>query len=561
MQPNEYKRECPRCHSVTQSGKTKPKFYVNEAKGVGFCHHCSFSCSLEDLNKEFEVEQAQESQEVDLHKTVDLKQLAADLESSPDALSYLKSRFGLAAANALDQDVLSLAGRFQLGFDRARAAIAIPSFLEGSLRCVKYRQLSDTSDLRYISETGSKNGLFIANQDLSFQKVFICEGEFDAMSAAVLGFEGPVIALQTNRISNAARLTLKGLLKDTKSLYVCPDSDTAGMQMFADLSQLLGEERLIRFEIPTPYKDLNEVLAAEGQEKAKAFFAGLFATLQPKVAQETALFSTNLTDTLEFLLNADNMRGFSSGIPLLDFRLGGGFRPHELTLINAEAKVGKTTFCLQLIHTLVEASRKVGFISLEMDPNTFIKPSLMSIALKRDMRAQKDPEKITALFAECLEKASYLDNLHFFMRYGSTPAQDICDWVKYIYEEKGVDHIFLDHIGYSLRDQMDISEHSKLAKALKTLTIKYPIHFYAIAQPPKLGMDKQGNKQRVSKDTLFGGSVWGQTLDNLITLERVKDKENELAVRLAESRFPSSRPSMDEYILMVYDRETCSLSC
>ena len=136
---------------------------------------------------------------------------------------------------------------------------------------------------------------------------------------------------------------------------------------------------------------------------------------------------------------------------------------------------------------------------------------------------------------------------------GATPIDVISQYIKHDYEIRGTKVFFIDHVGYSLSDIQDFSSHSKLAKTLRKLTDQLPIHIIAVVQPRNLGMG-----ERVSKATLYGGAVWSQDLNQLLTVERRNG--NQLAVFLTDSHSPMAETSTDSPVLFTYDRSTCSLS-
>jgi hypothetical protein len=468
------------------------------------------------------------------------------LTQSTKAKEYLSSRF-------LELDLTA----FQLGYEPERDAISIPSYSSGTLVGIKYRLLGD-SDMRYVAESGSQAGSYVLPAVDDSKACLIVEGEFDAITARLLGWTGLIVAVQTNRLTVKVRAEFKKLLKTIRWFYYCCDNDIPGQQLFESLRQFIPTSRLVEFALPADFKDLNEILQeTQNIEESHRVFQSIIQRSMPAIVRDTAKFFDSIEQTVEFLSNKHNVKGDSSGIRLLDDKLGGGFRPHELTLINAVAKVGKTTFATQVMYNLASQGKKVGFASLEMDPITQVKPSFLSIALKTNIRKLSESE-LTETIGNAIDDVPQLDSIYFFNRYGVTPSQDISDWIAYGYEDLGITHFFIDHVGYSLEEQANISENAKLAKFLKALTRQFPIHIYAIVQPPKLVPNYKGELPLLGKDTLFGGASWGQAMDNLITLQRSKDNADMLEVRLTDSRYPLATPS-DSAILLSYDRETCSL--
>lgn len=536
---------CPKCGSISSSGKFKPeKSNYNNELDVWSCFLCKSSGKGNPMQPEVKGLDPCFNELVDLFYN--------SLQSFTKPQDYLITRLGIPSELKLLESIK----KYKLGYDSERDAISIPSYVSGDLKGIKYRLLND-QDQRYVSETGSENGFYVINETENPKNILVVEGEFDAIACDLLGFDGMILALQTNNAKKSIINKLKDALKGIKNCYVIPDNDEAGQAVVASMAGIVGEAKVIALQLPNDYKDIAEVLEVEGLHKARLTWLALFEGAKSKVAKETYRFFDGIEQTVDFLFNRKNVIGDSSGIQLLDEKLGGGFRPHEMTIIHAAAKVGKTTFANQLMFNLLMAGHKVGFASLEMDPMSQIKPSFISMAIGKNIR-RMEGNQLTSEVARAIDTCPELNNLVFFDRYGVTPAQDICSWIDYIHTELGVNHIFFDHVGYSLEDQSSAKDNSNLAKLLKGMTRKHPIHLFPIVQPPKLQLNYKGEMPTLGKETLYGGAAWGQALDNLITLQRVSDQEDALEVRLIESRFPMAKPGSSA-IMLFYDRETCSL--
>lgn len=544
---------CPKCGSLTQSGKFKPeKTSYNEQLDVWNCFLCRSS------GKGNPMEPAKVVFSPVFEELVEVFHQC--LLSEIDVLKWVLGRMGITYNDPKNdmrtQMALESIKKYKLGYDSERDAIAIPSWVSGELRGIKYRLLNN-EDMRYISEPGSENGFYVLNEQEKPNKIIFVEGEFDAIAVDLLGFDGMMVSLQTNNAKKSLRSRLKELLKDVKTVYVLPDNDVAGQELVNSVLDLTTESKLVVLKLQDSYKDISEMLQDLTIVPAQQSWVQMLNNSRSKVAKETYKFFDNIEQTVEFLSNRKNVVGDSSGIKLLDEKLGGGFRPHEMTIIHAAAKVGKTTFANQLMFNLLMAGHKVGFASLEMDPMSQIKPSFISMALGKNIRRMEGKELVNSI-SHAITSCPELNNLVFFDRYGVTSASDICDWIDYVHCDLGVNYIFFDHVGYSLEDQSSAKDNSNLAKLLKGMTRKHPIHLFPIVQPPKLQLNYKGEMPTLGKETLYGGASWGQALDNLITLQRAPNQEDTLEVRLIESRFPMAK-SGSSAVILFYDRETCSL--
>lgn len=274
----------------------------------------------------------------------------------------------------------------------------------------------------------------------------------------------------------------------------------------------------------------------------------------PKAA--SANFLDKLDKAGDLLLRPDMFKGIPTGLDELDRRLGGGLMPHTLTGLSAPGKTGKTTLLTSLTASLAANGTKVGWLSLEMSPERHMMISILSIAAGLDLRtlAKNEDPVVPELIAAVKsgERYPWVSNIGYLDRMGQTPVEVIEDYIRSDYAERQTQVFFLDHVGYSLKDIQDFASHSALAKTLRKLTDDLPIHIIAVVQPRNLQYG-----ERVSKGTLYGGAIWSQDLNQLLTLER---KENDqMALYLTDSHNPMAITSTETGVLLQYDRSNCSL--
>lgn len=265
---------------------------------------------------------------------------------------------------------------------------------------------------------------------------------------------------------------------------------------------------------------------------------------------KSSSFFDKLPQAKKYLLEPENFNAWTTGIPELDRRLGGGLFKNTLTAVTAPGKTGKTTFLVQLTANMAMRGIKVCWLSLEMSPERHIFPSVLSIGYETNIRLliKKDLQEARDLIEAAPKNLPWLQNITFFNRMGMTPSSLIEKFI----ENNPADVYILDHVGYSLTSIQDFESHSKLAKTLRKLTDKLPIHILAVVQPRNPGFG-----ERVSKFTLYGGSVWSQDVNQLLVLER---EENNTKVFLTDSHNPLAITSDSNPVVLSYDRHTGKLN-
>jgi hypothetical protein len=524
---------CPECDSITQSGKQIPKYYVNVEKEVGFCFHCGFSGPVKE-------------EELETLNVVDIKErLPFDPTSfnelptalPPEAVGFLNKRFPGVSLDELTPYSLRYHPRYH--------ALAIPTTNPetGELQGVKYRFISPVSDLRYISEEASQFGGYWleGKQD----KLLITEGELDAITAKLLGFEGTVLALQTNRMSQetAARIP------KFKNVFFCLDNDKAGLEGRTQVTALLRGAEPSTIVLPGSVKDLNELLQEHGREESSHIIRKATRT---DLERNTVSLSESVSELVEFLSDRRNTKGDSTGWGALDHAFGGGLRPAEMTVLNSFAKQGKTTFLNNLAHNLALVGKRVAIASFEMDPAKTLYPSLLSIAGQTNIRSITDrtglQEAVELIESEC----SYLNNIITLRQFGYTPWEQIEEWAYLMRDQYQIEYLFLDHAGFLVEKMTDAEENQILSKNISKLCKSSGLHIPVVVQAPK-------TKDGLSIQTAYGGLAWAMHADNFLIIERDKQNEMALKVRLEAARYPGAVSGGDP-VLLFYDRETGSLS-
>lgn len=520
---SEVRAFCPFCESLTSSGRKDPKFYVNLESGLYYCFHCQEKGK--DLSDEF-LEGLEIIQTIE-KKTFDQTALAR-LETEARALQDFRD--------------LRLNGSLaELFYEPQMEAIAIPvRNFQGDLVGLKYRRCAPDAQPRYLSEPGSLNeGFWLKGEDP--QRLLIVEGEIDALTAALAGFKGSILATQTNRLAESQLNAVKSF----KDIFLTPDNDLGGTELQNSIERLLGPFKVTLVKLPDLFKDLNEFWIRAGSEAVKDW---LGREAQTELERQTRELQLGLAEAKRFLRDMKNRTGDSTGWKAVDELLGGGLRASEMTVINSFAKTGKSSFVHNLVHNLAFQGKKVAVASFELPPHAIF-TTLISIALERNMREMPDSERDA--LDSLRDGFDYLQNVVMLERFGFTPWQEIEDWAHLMKRKHGIDYLVLDHAGFLTEKMTDAEENQILAKNIKKLTNTLQVHIPIVVQAPK-------TKDGLSLQTSYGGMAWAQNADNFFTLERSKENETELKVRLEAARYPAANPSSTPALLF-YQRESCSL--
>lgn len=303
----------------------------------------------------------------------------------PEAVEYLKER-GIR---------IEIAQEYGIGFDPAADVsgkgypaprIIIPAGTAGYVG----RSIKPTERYRVIDRGSPK--LFNADA-LEREKVFVCEGAFDALAVAETGAD----AVALNSASNTKLLfdALDKLNGDYPVLLLALDNDDPGRKATRELRAGL-EERHIPFllaDICGKYKDPNEHL----QENHKAFFSAVVTEL----GRVNRPFNTAYY--IQHLMAADIEKykaEIKTGFPLLDMKTGG--LPVGLYIVAAVSSLGKTTFVHQIADQVARSGRDVLYFSLEMSTLELVSKSISRQTFLND--------KNTAVESRYIRKGAGLKN-------------------------------------------------------------------------------------------------------------------------------------------------------
>lgn len=535
----EYRIICPHCNSLTSSGKQVPKCYVNEDKECYHCFHCGASGHISELEN------------IDLDKAVVVEKKEFDssvLETLPmrmpeKALQYLERRFpGLPAGKLINIG--------DVRWCEEKQAIALPTRnFDGVAVGVKYRMLGD-SGIRWVSEPGSKAGSYVleGNKD----KLLVVEGQFDALTAKLCGFEGTVIALESTNLP--AEVINK--FKEYSSVFIMLDADGPGSEAQSKIAQDLSYmTNLSAVKMPAEVKDLNEALQSKGKESVTHFIQNKLKSSNEKL---TIRLSERLDKIYSVLTNEDARSGKPTGWTGLDMILDGGLRESDYTIINSYMKSGKTTFVNNLAFNHICQGKKVALASFEMDPDSETFIGAINLAGNKDV-LDIPASMVTDHVSRTLIDNKWLNNLIVYNKHGKTMWDEVRKWLDYVVGAYEIDLVILDHAGFMVKDMKDATQNINLHANAKQFAVETKVPTVMVTQTSKPAKDKFGNRVGdLDMYSSYGGTGAGIACNHYITLKIDEDAKNILKVKLAGSR--NRRALIGEQVLLEYDKLTGKLT-
>lgn len=199
-----------------------------------------------------------------------IAQQAADFLWQPQgrrALDYLRNKRGLTDEIIQAAQLGYIPGRPQEWIERdcikMPCGITIPWYADGAIWGIKVRR--SVGEQRYQQASGGniKGCLYSADHTQPGLPIFITEGEFDALIAWQVGGKG----LSPVAIASASNWRISrrwfGKLLAAPRIWVCMDSDQAGMKAAAGIALLSSAVQVVQVPVG---KDLTELFMMAGNQ-------------------------------------------------------------------------------------------------------------------------------------------------------------------------------------------------------------------------------------------------------------------------------------------------------
>lgn len=514
--------ECPFC------GKTK-HFFFKADDGRWNCFRCgevgnllTIKRRLGDLSLNFSTVRDVFYQGVKDRKIVpkgkrptpgkseEYHQSLLDGGDGDDVLDYLIRGRGFS---------LDIIKRFQLGYFSKgdTSLLSIPHNKAGECINLKFRTLPPAKK-NFSRWPGCPSILFNCDcldgmEKLPAQerKVFVCEGETDAMAMVQMGYERTVASTAGAGSWSEDWLSY---LEPATTIYLVYDADEAGNLGATKAATTLGKYRCRR--VTPPLHDVAECLAAgfDREELDKAI-----AQAQPYGLDDIKTVA-QLADELRELKNSEAPRGESTGWNSVDEVLG-GIRPGEMTVVTGDSGSGKSTWTAAL--ALNQAQRGIPVLIAPFEQTAVeVLIKLISMQGKRSFFDMDGPE-----LDYVIEDLASLGTIYFLDRHGKIPLSDLKDAFFTAVYQFGVRFIDVDHLHFFLDYANTPRPHETIKGAMELLsawTKQLGVHLAIVVHPTKLGRDSRGVLRKPDLDDLYGSVGIKQEADNGVRIHREREE-------------------------------------
>lgn len=307
----------------------------------------------------------------------------------------------------------------------------------------------------------------------SARKIWITEGEWDAIACADLGFPALSVpmgggkgAKQTKWIANEYEN-----LARFEEILIATDMDEQGELAAAEIMSRLGD-RCYRVNLPT--KDINELLIKEGYDQARWMLECAYQEARwrdPETLRSVMDFESDIDDFFENKM--DDTQGFASGWAKLDEE-DIKFRPNEMWGVCGINGHGKSMWLNQLALNAVEQSQKVLIASMEMTPK-----GTMGRMIRQAAGSENPPQPYRKKLLEWM-----CPNLWLFVDKLTPKPDDLMSCFEYAYRRYGINVFVIDSLTNMVR-QDDYEGQQRFIEKLVNFKLSFPVTIFLVTHVRK----------------------------------------------------------------------------
>lgn len=362
--------------------------------------------------------------------------------------------------------------------------------------------------------------------------LIVTEGEIDALSVSQLqAHKWPVVSVP-NGAQGAAKAIGKNIeyLERFETVIFMFDNDAVGIKAAKDCAALMSPQKA---KIATlPLKDANEMLVSgRGTEVIDAIWKAKSFRPDGIVGAE---------EMWDSLVNCEHVEAIP--YPFIGLNdMTHGLRRGELVTVTAGSGIGKSQFCREIAHWLVQSGQAVGYIALEESVRRTVLGMLgihMNKPLHLDMKSVPENE-LKSAFDEIISGGKFFTYDHF----GSMDSENLLNRIRYMARGCGCNWIILDHLSIVVSAFGDGDERrliDSVMTKLRSLVEELKVGLILVSHLKR--PDGRGHEEgaTTSLSQLRGSAGIAQLSDMVLGLERNQqdtENKNRCMVRVLKNRF------------------------
>lgn len=541
---------CPRCSS-SRKKSNETCLSVNTDSGQFHCHNCGYAGGTQASIKEHYVAKTYIKPAYDFSEN----------ELSEEVYNYLHDERKLSLAT-LESNFIGTSPKGDITF---------PYIKDGVVN-VKYRAL-DKSKFALIR--GAETPLYgiqnlFEDGRLATKKIFITEGEIDALSLYECGFRHALSVPNgagveeegheqtTPKLEYLNDPDMVSVLQEIEQVVLVTDNDYKGKRLRDELTKRIGIEKCFTVDYPAGCKDINDVLVKLGFDAVVECVLGARPMLEGLVTVDSV--NTDLVSYYSEGLEA----GMECGIEEFDnlYTLKEGL----ITLVTGIPEVKKSTLMDNiLVGYAQEHGLHTAMFSPETKPVSFHIGRLASIYTGKSLD-RNDADRMT--YGEFQEAAKWVGEHFTFLQPPNATLAEIIQLAKLSILRYGTKIIVIDP--YS-RIRVHTEREDKFIRDMLTdlseFAGRYGVHIFIVAHPTKTETFGRGSSATTIKNypiitpyMIKGAAEWFNSSDFILSLWRdLTVEDSPLKVYCLKSKYFHIAVS-NKYCELDYDKRNWRLN-
>ena len=532
-----HKTTCPNC-SAGRRNKTEPclSVTISDDSAVFLCHHCGDKGGVKDARAVVPATQVAKTFKKPTHE-------APEAVSDPIQKWFARRCItpDVILKNGIDYQQVWMPG---CESGTTMGAILFPYYRDGEVVNIKYR----SHDKRFRQVKDAEKIYYGLDNIKGEKTVFICEGEIDALSLQVAGYNNVVSVPDGAPAKIKDGVTpeedkkfeyvwnCKDAFEDVTKIVIAVDNDGPGLVLAEELARRYGKHRCWRVTWPdsndVACKDANEVLMTHGVQTLKECLED---------AKPYPIKSLYTADYYE----ADNLRlydgkkpeAYSTGWGVVDenfkIRLG------ELSVVTGSPGSGKSQFIDAMMVNLAENEGwTFGVCSFENPPEHHLK-KLVELHGRQPFY-EGPTQRISR--PDLLKVHKWIRDHFYFIR--ADDESPTVDWIL----ETAVAAVMRYGIKGLVIDPYNEIEHkreagkteteyvSQILGKIKRFAQSHGVHVWFVAHPAKPPRTADGKPHEFTLYDISGSSNWVNKADVGLVIHRIPNSD-QVEIRCRKLRF------------------------
>lgn len=513
---------CPQC-SASRRNKLAKCLSVNTDKGVWLCHHCDWRGSLK-------------SGEERPGKRLYTRPIWHAVAPGHEIYQWFEQRS--IPRRIVDLEAIACVPAYLPQCEDTVACLAFPYRKGGAVVNIKYRALKDKA-FRQVS--GAEKVLYRQDR-IALNQVIITEGEIDALSCVVAGFDSVVSVPDGAPAPTTKNYTAKFTYLDqdpdpfdgVQDIILAVDADEPGQALQRELGRRLGTDRCRFVTWPEECKDANDVLRTHGAERLRA----CLEQAQPFPVQDVI----NVADIAESVCTryaSAPAKGLSTGWATVDQFYT--VEPGQLSIVTGIPSSGKSEWLDALaLNLAAQHGWRFALCSPENAPVETHCAKLIEKHVGKPFWVGPSVRMSPLELGHGLEWLS--EHVTFILPEETLTIHGVLDRAAILVRRKGIKGLIIDPFNeFDHTRDRGCTETEYIGQVLgmmKRWARKHGVHVWLVAHPQKLYRRDDGTYPVPTPYDISGSSHFRNKADNCLTVWRdMDDPDSTVKIYIQKVRF------------------------